>query len=240
MKEQEIRYQAGDVTCHGFVAYDEAASGKRPGVLVVHEWWGHNEHARGVARKLAQAGFVGFALDMYGEGKQAADPQTASELSGAIGKNLTLLRERVEAARTVLNQQPNVDPARTAAVGYCFGGMVVLQMARLGADLRGVVSFHGILPTGAVAPGTVRAKMLVLNGADDPFVPKEQVETFEKEMQAAGASCRVINYPGAKHAFTNPLADERGRKFNLPLAYNAEIDRKSWDEALAFLREVTK
>src|SRR5690606_30474599 len=134
MKEQEIRYQAGDVTCHGFVAYDETASDKRPGVLVVHEWWGHNDHARGVARKLAQAGFVGFALDMYGEGKQAADPQTASELSGAIGKNLTLLRERVEAARTALNQQPTVDPARTAAVGYCFGGMVVLQMARLGAD----------------------------------------------------------------------------------------------------------
>ncbi len=241
MKEQEIEYKAGDVTCKGFVAHDETTAAKRPGVLVVHEWWGHNQHSRSVARKLAQAGFVGFALDMYGNGKQAEDPQTASQLSGEIGKNPALMRARFNAARAALGKLPQVDAGRIAAVGYCFGGMVVLQMARAGEDLRAVVSFHGILATGQqTAPGTVKAKVLVLNGADDPFVPKEQVEAFEQEMKAARADYRVVNYPGAKHAFTNPEATARGKKFNLPLEYNADVDQKSWNEAVGFLKQALK
>lgn len=239
MKEQEVRYSAGDVTCNGFIAYDDAAKDKRAAVIVVHEWWGHNEHARSVARKLAQTGFVGFALDMYGEGKQADNPQTASQMSGEIGKNPPLLRARFNAARDFLRQQPSVEGNRIAGVGYCFGGMVVLNMARMGEDLRGVVSFHGLLGIGQPAkPGAVKAKVLVLNGADDPFVPKEHVENFEKEMKTAGADYRLVNYPGGKHAFTNPEATARGKKFNLPLEYNADIDRKSWDEAAAFLKRV--
>ena len=240
MKEQEVNYKAGDTTCKGFIVYDEF-KGKQPVVLVVHEWWGTNEFSRDSARKLAKLGFVGFALDMYGEGKQADNPQTASQMSGEIGKNPGLMRTRFNAAREFAAQQPSVDPGRVAAVGYCFGGMVVLNMARMGENLRGVVSFHGILPTGQAAqPGSIKAKMLVLNGADDPFVPKEQVDAFEKEMKAAGADCRLVNYPGGKHAFTNPAATERGKKFGLPLEYNADIDKKSWREAEAFLRDVLK
>lgn len=241
MKEQEIEYQAGEVTCKGYVAYDDAATTKRPGVLVVHEWWGHNQFTRDCARKLAQAGFVGFALDMYGNGKQAEDPQTASQLSGEIGKNPSLMRARFNAARTALGKQPQVDTSRIAAVGYCFGGMVVLQMARAGEDLRAVVSFHGILPTGqSTQPGTIKAKALLLTGTDDPFVPKQQVEAFEKEMQAARADYRVVSYPGVKHAFTNPGATEKGKKFGLPLEYHAETDKKSWNEAVEFLKQALK
>ena len=241
MKEQEVQYKAGDETCKGFIAYDEGTAGKRPAVIVVHEWWGHNEFTRDCARKAAQAGFVGFALDMYGAGKQADNPQDAGALSGEIGKNPALMRARFDAARDFVTRQPNVDAARIAAVGYCFGGMVVLRMACAGEDLRGVVSFHGILPTGqSVPPGGIKAKMLVLNGADDPFVPKEQVAAFEQEMKAAGADLKLVNYPGVKHAFTNPGATEKGKKFGLPLEYDAETDKKSWNEAVAFLKQVLK
>jgi dienelactone hydrolase len=240
MKEQEVEYKAGDVVCKGFIAYDET-KGKLPAVIAVHEWWGNNDFNRDVARKLARSGFVGFALDMYGNGKQAADAKEASQLSGEIGKNFDLTRARFTAAREFLAKHANVDAARVAAIGYCFGGFVALQMARAGDNLRGVVSFHGMLATGNPAQsGKVKAKVLALNGADDPFVPKTQVEGFEKEMQAAGVDYKSINYPGAKHAFTNPGATERGKKFNLPLEYNADVDKKSWSEAEAFLRQVLK
>lgn len=239
MKEQELEYKA-DVPCKGFIAYDETGA-KRPAVIIVHEWWGTNDHSRAVARKLAQAGFVGFALDMYGEGKQADNPQTASQMSGEIGENIPLIRTRFNAARDFVSQQPAVDASRVAAIGYCFGGKIALQMARAGEDLRGVVSFHGLLATQHPAQaGKVKAKVLVLNGADDPFVPKEQVDGFEKEMSTAGADYRVVNYPGGKHAFTNPAATERGKKFNLPLEYNAEIDKQSWNDAIEFLNRVLK
>jgi dienelactone hydrolase len=241
MKEQEIQYQAGDVTAKGFLVYDAAVSGKRPGVLVVHEWWGHSEFTRDCARKVAQAGFVGFALDLYGNGKHVDDPQEAARLMGEIGKNFTVLRTRFNAAREVLSKQQNVDASRIAAIGHCFGGNVVLQMARAGEDLRAVVSFHGLLGFGQPAQaGKVKAKVLVLNGADDPLVPKDQLQAFEKEMQAAGVDYQVVNYPGGKHAFTNPAATERGKKYGLPLEYNAALDKQSWDEAVAFLNRVLK
>lgn len=241
MKEQEVEYQAGDVTAKGYIVYDENVQGKQPGVLVVHEWWGHTQFTRGCARRVAQAGFVGFAVDLYGNGKQVDTVEEASALSGALAKNPSLMRSRFDAARDLLSRRPNVDPTRIAAIGYCFGGKVVLDMARAGEDLRSVVSFHGILATETPAqPGKVKAKILVLNGADDPFVPKEQLEAFEREMKAAGVDYKIINYPGAKHAFTNPGATEKGKKLNLPLEYNAEIDRKSWEEAIAFLQRALK
>lgn len=241
MKEQEIEYRAGDVTAKGFLAYDDTVAGKRPGVLVVHEWWGHTQFTRDCARKAARAGFAGFALDLYGNGKQVDNPQDAGRLMGEVGKNFPVMQARFHAARDVLSKQPNVDPSRLAAIGYCFGGSVVLQMALAGEDLRGVVSFHGLLPGGqAVKPGKVKAKVLVLNGADDPLVPKDKLQAFEKEMQAAGADCKVVTYPGAKHAFTNPAATERGKKFGLPLEYNAAADQQSWTEAVSFLNRVFK
>ena len=241
IKEQEVEYKAGDVTLKGFMAYDDAAKGKRPAVLVVHEWWGHDQHARNGARKLAQAGFVGFALDMYGDGKQAHHPKDAGAMSGEIRKNLELMQTRFDAARDYLRQQPNVNPARIGVIGYCFGGAVALEMARAGEDLSAIVTFHGALNTEHPAQkGKVKPSILVLTGADDPFVPKKAVDGFVKEMKSAGAKFKVISYPGAKHSFTNPAATENGQKFNIPLAYNAEADKKSWAEAQKFLKRALK
>lgn len=241
IKEQEVEYKAGDVMLKGYMVYDDAAKGKRPAVLVVHEWWGHDQHARNGARKLAEAGFVGFALDMYGDGKQAHHPKDAGAMSGEIGKNLNLMQTRFDAARSFLSTQDNVDAKRMGAIGYCFGGTVVLQMARAGEDLRGVVSFHGGLGTEQPAQkGKIKSQVLVLTGGADPFVPKAQVDGFVKEMKTADAKFKVISYPGAKHGFTNPAATENGQKFNIPLAYDADADKKSWAEAQKFLKGALK
>ncbi len=238
---REVEYEVGDTTLKGYLAYDDAHTGRRPAILVVHEWWGHDEHARESARRLAEAGYVGFALDMYGEGKQAHHPEDAGKFAGEVYSDMQGMRARFAAAREYLEQQAVVDPARLGAIGYCFGGGVVLEMARAGEDLRGVVSFHGSLDTPAAAtPGAVTAHVLVLTGGADPFVPKEQVETFEREMDAAGSKYRIISYPGVKHSFTNPQATENGKKFNLPLEYNAAAAKQSWSEALAFFERVMK
>lgn len=241
LKERKVEYKSGDVVLQGYLAYDDAVQGKRPAVLVVHEWWGHNEHARNSARKLARAGFVGFALDMYGKGKLATHPKDASAMSGAVRKNFGVMQARFDAARDFLSKQPNVDAARIGVIGYCFGGGVALDMARAGENLPAVVTFHGVLGTDHPAQrGKVKSQILVLTGADDPFVPKAQVDGFKKEMKAADVKFKVISYPGAKHSFTNPAATATGKKFNLPLAYNAEADKESWAEAQRFLKRALK
>jgi dienelactone hydrolase len=200
-----------------------------------------NDYARKRARMLAELGYTAFALDMYGDGKQAHHPDDAGQFSSAIMKNQDLARARFNGALEVLRKEKTVDPRRIAAIGYCFGGAVVLQMARYGTDLKGVVSFHGnLVPVSPARPGAVKAKILVLTGAADSFVPPEQVEQFKKEMDAAKADYRVIAYPGAKHSFTNPEADEFGKQFNLPLAYNEEADHASWKEMQEFFRTVLK
>jgi len=235
IRGEAVTYTDGATTMKGYLAYDDAQTGKRPGILVVHEWWGHNEYARKRARMLAESGYVALAVDMYGDGKVAQHPDDAGKFSGEIGKNMDLGRTRFSAARTFLEGSRFADPTRIGAIGYCFGGSVVLQMARDGMDLAGVASFHGGLATKAPAKkGAVRAKILVATGADDKFVPPDQVEAFEKEMKAAGADFRVISYPGAMHSFTNPDADVYGKKFNLPIAYNADADRESWEEMRRF------
>lgn len=241
VKGEEVEYRAGDTVMKGYLAYDDAVEGERPGVLVVHEWWGHNEHARNSARRLAQAGYVALALDMYGKGRRAEHPKDAGEMSGQVRENLDLMRARFDAARNFLASRPRVDAGRLAAIGYCFGGTVVLEMGRAGEDLRGVVSFHGGLGTERPArPGGVKAEVLVLTGGADPFVPEAQVEAFEREMEAAGATYKVVRYPGAKHSFTNPAATAAGKKFDIPLEYNADADEQSWREATAFLERVLR
>lgn len=236
---EEVSYQAGDTTLKGYLARDTAMQGKRPGILVVHEWWGHNEYARKRARQLAELGYVALAVDMYGDGKTADHPQDAGKFASAVSSNLPLMQARFEAARAFLNSQPDVNPEQNAAIGYCFGGGVVLAMARAGEDLDGVVSFHGSLTGGSPArPGAVKARILVANGADDPFVTAGQIEAFKAEMDAAGADYTFINYPGAKHSFTNPDADAFGEKFGLPLAYNAAADADSWAEMQAFFQSL--
>lgn len=238
---EETDYTVEGVTMKAYLAYDDAISGPRPGVLVVHEWWGLNDYARKRARMLAGLGYTALALDMYGEGKQAHHPEDAKKFSSELAQNPALAQARFQAAYDLLEKQANVDPRRIAAIGYCMGGSVVLEMARGGAPLAGAVSFHGNLATTQPAQaGDIKAKILVLTGADDPFVPAEQVEQFRKEMSAAGADFKLIVYPGAKHSFTNPDADQFGKEFNIPLAYNAEADQGSWREMQEFFGVIFK
>ncbi|MDA8084779.1 MAG: dienelactone hydrolase family protein [Nitrospiraceae bacterium] len=234
-----VEYSSGGVTMKGYLAYDAGLKGKRPGILVVHEWWGLNDYARRRARMLAELGYVALALDMYGEGRQAVHPDDAGKFSSELMKNFDVAKARFLAAMDFLKKQRSVDPANIAAIGYCFGGGVVLNMARQGVDLKGVASFHGGLAAVKPAqPGSIKAKILVLNGGDDTFTTPQQIEAFRQEMKDAGADMTFITYPGAKHSFTNPDADAYAKKFNLPLAYNAEADRKSWDELKKFLKTI--
>ncbi len=236
-----VDYKAGGVTMKGYLAYDANIKGKRPGVLVVHEWWGHNEYARKRARMLAELGYTALAVDMYGEGKTATHPDDAGKFSSETMKNFPVAKKRFEAAMTFLKKQKTVDPKRIAAIGYCFGGGVVLNMARQGEDLKAVASFHGSLA--AVKPaeaGKVKAKIRVYNGEDDKFNPPEAVDAFMQEMRDAKVDFQFINYPGAIHSFTNPDADELGKKFGLPLAYNADADKRSWEDMANFFAEVLK
>jgi len=238
---REVQYTAAGVTLKGYIAWDAAVAVKRPGVLVVHEWWGNNEYTRRRARMLADLGYVALALDMYGDGKTADHPEDAGKFAGEVMKNADVMKGRFLAALEFLKAQPQTDPGRVAAIGYCLGGAVVLDMARAGLDLRGVASFHGSLGGANTAqPGGVKAKVLVMNGAADIFITAEQIAALKKEMAAAGADFHFINYPGAKHSFTNPEADEFAKKFGMPVAYNAEADRLSWEELKGFLASVFK
>ncbi len=234
-----VEYRVNGMTMNGYLAYDDNLKGKRPGVLVVPEWWGVNDYIRNRARMLAKLGYTALVVDMYGEGKTAANPDEAGKLSSQIMKNPDIANARFRSAVEFLIGQPTVDPARIGAIGYCFGGGVVLNMARQGTDLKGVVSFHGNLtPVVPAKPGGVKPKILVLTGSDDSLVPPDKVEAFEREMKGAGADYRVISYPGAKHSFTNPEADSLGKKFNMPIAYNPNADKKSWEEMKKFLTNI--
>jgi dienelactone hydrolase len=239
VKGKEVSYRSGSTVMKGYLAYDKNIKGKRPGVLVVHEWWGHNEYVRKRARMLAEMGYAALALDMYGDGRQAMHPDDAGKFSSELMKNFDVAQARFTAAMDFLKKQRIVDPGEIAAIGYCFGGGVVLNMARQGADLKGVASFHGGLAAVKPArPGAVKAKILVLHGGDDKFATMEQIAAFKKEMTDAGADFQFITYPGAMHSFTNPDADKFAKKFNLPLGYNAEADKKSWEELKKFLERI--
>jgi dienelactone hydrolase len=235
VKSRVVEYEANGVPLQGYIAWDDAAKGKRPGVIVVHEWWGHNAHARHAADKLASAGYVAFALDMFGKGKVTTHPDSAEAFVAEAMKDADAIPTRFTAALALLKADPHVDVSRIGAIGYCFGGAVVLGMARAGEDLKAVGTFHGALATQHPAePGKVKAKLLIQTGAADPIVNADAVAAFEKEMKAAGANYRVISYPGAKHSFTNPDADKAGMP---ALAYNASADQKSWAELLKFFKK---
>jgi len=236
---KEVEYKAHGTILKGYIAYDDAVKGRRPAVLVVHEWWGHNDYARKRANMLAELGYTALAVDMYGDGKQAHHPDEAGKFAAEVSQNMPLARARFEAGMQLLRAQKTVDPRRMAAIGYCFGGGVVLNMARMGEDLKGVVSFHGSLGTNSPAqPGKIKARIVSFSGEDDPMITADKVAAFKQEMERAGANYRVVTYPGVKHAFTNSEADELGKKFSLPLAYNAAADRDSWQQAMVFLYEI--
>jgi len=236
---QEITYEVNGEPFTGFLAYDSNIAGKRPGILIVHEWWGHNDYVRSRAIQLAEMGYVALALDMYGAGKVADHPDNAMAFMQAATANPEALKARFLAARELLIKQNVTETDNIAAIGYCFGGAVVLNMARAGVDLDGVASFHGALATTFPAtPGSVKAKVLVLHGDADPLVPIEQVDAFKSEMTAAGADYEFINYPDALHGFTNPGATEKGLQFEMPLAYDEQADSDSWLRLQNFLAEL--
>lgn len=238
---EEITYHAGDTPLKGLIAYDTKFKGKRPGILVVHEWWGHNAYARHRAEMLAKLGYTAMALDMYGNGKTASHPKDAGKFATEVTSHPELAKARFEAALDVLKKQPTVDDNNIAAIGYCFGGGVVLNMARMGVDLKGVASFHGSLAAYQPAEkDKVKAKIMVFNGEADPFTTREQIAAFKAEMDKAGVDYQFINYPGAKHSFTNPEADKFGKEFNLPLAYNKKADKDSWQRMQKFFKRIFK
>lgn len=234
---KNVEYTADSVTMKGYLAYDDKVQGKRPAVLVVHEWWGHNDYARKRADMLAALGYLALAVDMYGNGQQADHPEDAGKFAAAVSGNLPVMKARFVAAMDLLRKNALVDPGQMAAIGYCFGGGVVLAMAREGADLKAVVSFHGSLGTSHRAEkGSIKSRVLACNGADDPFTTKETIAAFKSEMRAAGVDFKFVNYPGAVHSFTNPASTAMGKKFNIPLAYNEQADKKSWEEMKTWLR----
>ena len=208
------------------------------GVIVVHEWWGLNDYARDRARMLAKEGFVALAVDMYGTGKVATHPKDATAFMESALAEPEKMNARFEAARKMLLKQQQVDPKRLFAIGYCFGGAVVLNQARRGADLAGVASFHGSLGTQTPAQaGQINAKVMVATGQADPMVPAEQVSQFVSEMTAAGVDLRLLSFPGVKHSFTNPGADAVAKRFELPVGYDAHADLTSWDALMDFMAD---
>jgi len=235
--EKNINYSVDGKEFKGYISYDDSSNKPRPGIIVVHEWWGHNDYARKRARMLAELGYTAIALDMYGEGKQAGHPGDASKFSSVLKQNLPLAEKRFMAAYRLLQQQAQTDKENIAAIGYCFGGGIVLAMARRGVELKAVASFHGGLGLGAPVKNKLNTRILVLNGEADPFVKPKQIEAFKKEMNAAGVDYEFVGYPGAKHAFTNPQADEFGKKFKIPLAYNKRADERSWQKMKEFLNQ---
>lgn len=237
IRGEEVTYQSDSTTMKGYMAWNENAGGKSPGIIIVHEWWGHNDYSRERADMLAELGYVAFAIDMYGEGKQAEHPEEANKFAGMVMSNMPEAEARFNAALELLKQNEHVDPEKIAAIGYCFGGSVALTMANSGADLDAVAAFHsGVnLPVGPSE--ALKARVLVCNGADDPMVTQEDVSRFKSAMDSVGANYEYISYPGAVHAFTSRAADSLGKKFEMPLAYNKEADQKSWEKLKELLKE---
>ena len=233
---QNIDYQDGDTGCKGVLAFDVARSGPLPGILISHAWGGREEFFTQKARELARLGYAAFALDMYGGGKLGNSVEENTALMMPFVNDRALLSRRINAALTALRAQPRVDPRRIGAMGYCFGGMCVLDLARSGAEVRGVVSLHGLLkPTGRANPA-IKAKVLVLHGHDDPMVPVADVVAFEQEMTEAKVDWQVHVYGGTKHAFTNPDATDP----NSATVYNDAAERRSGKALLDFFEETLR
>ena len=242
IREEPVTYKDGDTVLKGFVVFDDATAARRPGIIVVPEWWGITRHVHDEARNYASQGYTAFIADMYGDGKAAETPKEAGPLSGFVRKNPAIMQSRFRAARDALAKHATVDASRLGAAGYCFGGSVVLDMARAGDDLKAVVAFHASPGSsiGTAVPGKIKAHILVLNGGADPFVKPDAIQAFKDEMAAAKVDYRWIDYPGALHAYTNPEATEKGKQFNMPIAYDANADKQSKAEAARFFGDTLK
>ena len=238
VKGTEVTYASDSTQLKGYIAYDENIKGKRPGVLIVHEWWGHNSYVRERADMLAELGYTAIAVDMYGDGKQANHPDDAGKFAMSVMSNLPEATARFNAAMNLLQQHESVDKEKLAAIGYCFGGSVALTMANSGADLDAVAAFHSGVALPVMPNKDLKARVLVCNGADDPFVSAESITSFKTAMDSIGAKYEYIAYPGVKHSYTSKEADANGEKFKLPLAYNEDANQKSWESLQQLLKEV--
>ena len=240
IKEEAVSYSADTVTMNGFVAYDASTDKKRPVVLIVHEWWGLNDYTRSRARQLAALGYLAMAIDMYGNGKQGDNPEMAGQLATPFYKDPAMAKVRFDAALAKVKLMPQADTNQVAAIGYCFGGTQVLNMAKLGSPLAGVVSFHGGLAGVPADKNLLKAPILVCHGEADSFVPAAEVAAFKKQMDSIGANYTFKSYANATHAFSNPEATEKGKKFNIPISYNAAADSSSWNDMKVFFAQIFK
>jgi dienelactone hydrolase len=231
-----VEYRLGDTTLEGVLVYDDAVKTKRPGVLIFHQWLGITDYEKQRAEMLAQLGYVAFCADIYGQGVRPGNPQEAGTLAGKYKNDRALLRARAAAGLAAFKQDPLVDGERIAAIGYCFGGTTVIELARNGSPLAGVVSFHGGLDSPQPADGkNIKCKVLACHGADDPFVPAKDLAAFESEMRDAKVDWQLISYGGAVHSFTQPMAGHDNSK---GAAYNERADKRSWEDLKQFLTEL--
>ena len=235
---EEISYATDSTEMKGYIVYDKNIEGKRPGIIVVHEWWGHNDYTRKRADMLAELGYTALAIDMYGDGKQAEHPDDAGKFMNQVISNMDEAKARFTKALETLKNHPTVSKENIAAIGYCFGGSVVLTMANAGYDLKAVAAFHSGVQLPIPPSADIKAKILVCNGGADPFIAPESVVKFKAAMDSVGADYTYIAYDSAVHAFTSPDADELGEKFDLPLAYDEKADNASWAELQALLNSV--
>lgn len=237
IKEESANFMVDGKKYLGFVYYDQNIKGKRPGILVIPEWWGLNDYPKSRAKQLAGLGYIAMAVDMYGDGKLGNDPKTAQELATPYYKDPLLTKPHIDAAIAKIKTFPQTDTSEIAAIGYCFGGFVVLNAAKLGADLKGVVTFHGGLSGVSPQKGLLKAKILVCHGGADVF-ENPHVAEFKKQMDSVGADYKFIVFPGATHAFTNPASTENGIKFNMPIKYDAAADTASWNDMKDFFKKL--
>ena len=240
IKEATVTYTANGVTYKGYVAYDNNVKGKRPAILVVPEWWGLNDYPKMRARKLAELGYIAMATDVFGDGKVAANPTEAQQFTATLYKDPTLVKSLLDAALMKLKEYPQTDPGNVAAIGYCFGGFVALNYAKLGGDLKGVVSFHGGMGGAPVDKKLLKAKVLICQGGSDKFVSQKDVDKFKHQLDSVGVDNTVKVYANATHAFTNPDATATGKKFNMPIEYNPQADKDSWNDMKMFFGKIFK
>ncbi len=239
IKEENVTYTADSVTMNGYIAYDSGNTDKRPVVLVVHEWWGQNDYPRMRAKQLAEMGYLAMAVDMYGNGKTADNPKDAGAMAMPFYQNPQMAKARFDAALAKIKTYPQAGD-KIAAIGYCFGGSMVLNMAKMDDDLAGVVSFHGVLGPNPPADKNMKAKILVCHGGADQFTPQKDIDAFKKQLDSVGANYTFKVYPNATHAFTNPAATDIGKKFNMPITYNAAADAASWKDMKEFFGTIFK
>ncbi|GJM30047.1 MAG: dienelactone hydrolase [Cyclobacteriaceae bacterium] len=238
LRGEVVNYSVDTTELTGYIVYENSHEKKRPGVIVIHEWWGHNDYVRERADMLAEAGYTALALDMYGDGKLAEHPDDAGKFAGMVMSNMDLAQTRFDAAMELLKSHPTVDNEQIAAIGYCFGGSVALTMANAGKDLDAVAAFHSGVELPIMPGADLKAAVLVCNGAEDPFISEESVTAFKEAMDAAGADYKYISYPGAVHSFTSKRADAIGEKFDMPLKYQKQADEASWQELQQLLNRV--